>query len=213
MRASAISRHDSSESVPDVQQRRNGRSESEVALRTFWFTGLSGAGKSTLAAELGAVLAERDQRWHILDGDAMRTGLCSDLGFSDADRAENVRRIAEAARLLNDAGVHAIVAVISPYRVHRDAARRIVGADRFLEIHVDTGLATCIERDPKGLYAKARAGRLPNFTGISAVYERPTAADLVIRTEAHSIVDCRAILEGFARPFVGRGSGFARVPA
>ncbi len=134
----------------------------------------------------------------------MREGLCSDLGFSEADRAENIRRIAEAARLLNQAGVHAIVAVISPFRAHREAARRIIGVNRFVEIHIDTSLATCMERDPKGLYAKAHTGQLKNFTGLSAPYETPHAPDLVIRTEDHSIPECHGLLRRFALSLISR---------
>jgi bifunctional enzyme CysN/CysC len=140
---------------------------------TVWLTGLSGSGKSTIARELERALHALGRHAFVLDGDTLRTGLNQDLGFSREDRAENVRRTAEVARVLNDAGLIAIVALISPYREERERARQIVGAERFVEVHVDTPLAVCEARDVKGLYAKARAGGIPEFTGISSPYEAP----------------------------------------
>jgi len=141
---------------------------------TVWLTGLSGSGKSTIARELERTLHAQGRHAFVLDGDTLRTGLNQDLGFSREDRAENVRRTAELARVLNDAGLIAIVALISPFRDERERARQIVGAERFVEVYVDTPLEVCETRDVKGLYARARAGEIPEFTGISSPYEAPT---------------------------------------
>lgn len=149
---------------------------------TVWLTGLSASGKSTIAFELERALLERGRFAYVLDGDNVRHGLCRDLGFSEADRHENIRRIAEVARLMNDAGLIVISAFISPYRIDRDNARGIVGAGRFVETHIDATLAICEGRDPKGLYRKARAGELKDFTGISAPYEAPERPELRIDT-------------------------------
>ncbi len=150
---------------------------------TVWFTGLSGSGKSTVAAEVERLLVEAKQATYVLDGDNLRHGLNRDLGFSGADRDENVRRVAEVARLFADAGVVALVPLISPYRNGRERARQAhaeVGLS-FFEVFVDTPLELCEQRDPKGLYAKARAGKLTGFTGIDDPYEPPAAPDLVLR--------------------------------
>jgi bifunctional enzyme CysN/CysC len=149
---------------------------------TVWLTGLSGSGKSTIARELERTLHAQGRHAFVLDGDTLRTGLNQDLGFSREDRAENVRRTAELARVLNDAGLVAIVALISPYRDERERARQIVGAKRFVEVYVDTPLEICEARDVKGLYARARAGEIPEFTGISSPYEAP--ADPALRLPA-----------------------------
>lgn len=146
----------------------------------IWMTGLSGAGKSTIANALEVALHDLRVRTYLLDGDNMRLGLNRDLGFSDADRVENVRRIAEVARLMLDAGLVVICAAISPFEREREAARERIGAERFVEVFIDTPLATCEARDPKGLYGKARAGQIPNFTGISSPYEAPPAPDVRI---------------------------------
>lgn len=149
---------------------------------TVWLTGLSGSGKSTVAVALERLLVDEGRPAYRLDGDNVRHGLNADLGFSAADRAENVRRVAEVARLLADAGVVAIVPVISPYRSGRDDARRIHSEARlpFVEVFVDTPIEECERRDPKGLYAKARAGELTGFTGIDDPYEAPEHAELVL---------------------------------
>jgi len=147
---------------------------------TLWLTGLSGAGKSTLAAALAEQFRARGVPHLCLDGDAVRAGLCSDLGFSAADRQENIRRVAEVARLLNDAGLTVICALISPLRLDRERARSIIGCAHFLEVHISTPLAACEERDPKGLYRRARRLEIPDFTGISAPYEAPGAPALSI---------------------------------
>jgi len=147
-----------------------------------WFTGLSGSGKSTVAREVERRLTARGRLVYVLDGDNVRHGLCSDLGFSDEDRTENIRRIGEAAALFVDAGLIVLAAFISPFRSDRARARKIVGDDRFLEIHVDAPLATCEGRDPKGLYAKARRGEIREFTGVDSAYEAPERPDLLIST-------------------------------
>ncbi|ACV75718.1 MAG: adenylyl-sulfate kinase [Zymomonas mobilis] len=139
----------------------------------LWFTGLSGSGKSTVAGALEQVLHSRNVSSYLLDGDNIRHGLCRDLGFSDADRKENIRRVGEVAKLMADAGLVVLTAFISPHKAERQMVRDMMGKDRFIEIFVDTPLAICEARDPKGLYKKARAGELKNFTGIDSVYEAP----------------------------------------
>ncbi|PCC66591.1 adenylylsulfate kinase [Nannocystis exedens] len=153
-----------------------------------WLTGLSGAGKSTIAAQVDAQLHARGRHSYILDGDNLRFGLCRDLGFSPEDRAENVRRLGEAARLLQDAGLIVLVAAISPYRDDRARVRERLPAGRFLEVFVDAPLAVCESRDPKGLYRRARAGEIAGFSGIDAPYEPPEAPDLhlLFRADASS---------------------------
>ncbi|AHF78243.1 Adenylylsulfate kinase [Sodalis praecaptivus] len=144
----------------------------------LWFTGLSGSGKSTLAGALEQALHQRGVSTYLLDGDNVRHGLCRDLGFSDDDRRENIRRVGEVARLMVDAGLIVLTAFISPHRAERQLVRDMLPAGRFIEVFVDTPLAVCEARDPKGLYQKARAGELRNFTGIDAVYEAPQRPDL-----------------------------------
>ncbi len=149
---------------------------------TVWLTGLSGSGKSTVAVALERLLVEGGRPAYRLDGDNVRHGLNADLGFSEADRTENVRRVGEVARLLADAGVVAIVPLISPYRAGRDRARAIHAESGvpFLEVFVDTPIDECERRDPKGLYAKARAGEITGFTGVDDPYEAPEAPELVL---------------------------------
>ena len=153
----------------------------------LWFTGLSGSGKSTIASAVEARLALLGCHTYALDGDNIRHGLNRDLGFTDADRAENIRRIAEVARLMADAGLITTCSFISPFRSERQLARELVGEDRFIEIFVDTPIQLCIERDPKGLYAKAKAGEIRNFTGFDSPYEAPEHSDLVIAGDRESI--------------------------
>ena len=156
----------------------------------LWFTGLSGSGKSTLAHALEEQLHGLGCRTFVFDGDNVRHGLCSDLGFSSEDRSENIRRIAEMTKLFLDAGVIALCAFISPMRDDRQKVRDIVGADNFLEIHCDCPLETCEQRDVKGLYQKARAGLIKNYTGISSPYEAPEHPDLRLETGKDSLTDC-----------------------
>ncbi|MEM7095180.1 MAG: adenylyl-sulfate kinase [Actinomycetota bacterium] len=150
--------------------------------RTVWFTGLSGSGKSTLAFALEAALVERGMAAYVLDGDNVRFGLNRDLGFAPEDRTENIRRIGEVCRLFQDAGLLVLTAFVSPYRLDRDSVRALHPSDAFVEVFVDTPLEVCESRDVKGLYAKARAGEIPEFTGISAPYEPPVDPEIVVDT-------------------------------
>ncbi|MCC7493331.1 MAG: adenylyl-sulfate kinase [Fimbriimonadaceae bacterium] len=154
---------------------------------TLWLTGLSGSGKSTVAYALEDRLVAQGQPCIVLDGDNIRHGLNRDLGFSPADRSENIRRIAEVARLFNEAGLLVITAFISPYLADRAMARQVIGADRFVETWVAAPLEECERRDPKGLYVKARAGQIPEFTGVSAPYEAPVAADLCLNSDQFTV--------------------------
>jgi adenylylsulfate kinase len=147
---------------------------------TVWLTGLSGAGKSTIARAAAAEFARGGTAVHVLDGDDLRAGLSADLGFSLEDRAEQVRRAGHVARILGDAGVVVLAALISPTRAERATVRAMHPEGRFLEVHVATALEVCEERDVKGLYARARAGEIPDFTGIDSPYEAPTAPELVL---------------------------------
>lgn len=163
--------------VSDASERAHGSA-------VVWLTGLSGAGKSTVAGALEALLRERGVRSFVLDGDVVRQGLCKDLGFSAADRVENLRRVAEVARMMVDAGLVVITALISPFRADRGLARARFEAGEFFEVFVSTPLAVAEQRDPKGLYARARRGELKNFTGIDSPYEAPEHPDLAIDTTA-----------------------------
>jgi adenylylsulfate kinase len=153
----------------------------------LWFTGLSGAGKSTLAHAVEEQLHQRGCRTFVLDGDNVRHGLSSNLGFSEDDRRENIRRIGEAAKLMMEAGVIAMTAFISPFRADREAVRKLMPHGDFFEIYCKASLATCESRDVKGLYKKARAGEIKNYTGIDSPYEVPETPELVIDTDALSI--------------------------
>jgi len=148
--------------------------------KVIWFTGLSGSGKSTLANALEKKLHTQGKRTYILDGDNIRQGLNKDLGFTDADRVENIRRVAEVAKLMMDAGMIVMTAFISPFRAEREMARELIGAENFIEVFVDTPLEVCEQRDPKGLYKKARSGQIPNMTGINSPYEPPLKPGCVI---------------------------------
>lgn len=159
-----------------------------------WLTGLPGAGKTSIAAAAERALAAGGRHAAVLDGDDLRRGLSRDLGFGAADRAEAVRRAAEAARLMAEAGLVAIVALVSPSRADRAAARAVAGDVPFLEAFVDTPPALCAARDPKGLYALARAGRIEAFTGVSAPYEAPAAPDLTLRTAGVTVAESAAPL-------------------
>lgn len=144
----------------------------------LWFTGLSGSGKSTLAGALETVLHASGVSTYLLDGDNVRHGLCRDLGFSDADRRENIRRVGEVAKLMADAGLVVLTAFISPHKEEREGVRNLIGKEHFLEVFVDTPLSVCEARDPKGLYKKARSGQLSHFTGIDADYDAPLQPDI-----------------------------------
>ena len=167
-----------------------GRPEREALLgqrgATVWLTGLSGSGKSTIAVAVEAELVKRGKLAYVLDGDNVRHGLNKNLGFSPADRSENIRRIAEVAKLFTDCGVLAFTSFISPYRADRAAARELFAAGDFIEVYVAADVSTCEGRDPKGLYKQARAGKIPEFTGISAPYEEPEAPELVLDTSKQS---------------------------
>ena len=153
----------------------------------LWFTGLSGAGKSTLANAVEEQLYQLGHRTFVLDGDNIRHGLCKDLGFSDKDRTENIRRIGEVAKLFVDGGTLALTAFISPFRSDRDTVRGLVAGGDFIEIYCKCDLSVCEERDVKGLYKKARAGEIAHFTGISSPYEEPLNAEIVVNTAAQPI--------------------------
>jgi adenylylsulfate kinase len=172
------------------------RSERERLLKQkgviVWMTGLSASGKSTIACILEQMLLHRQKHAYRLDGDNIRMGLNKNLGFSAEDRAENIRRIGEVARLFADAGVIAITSFISPYHKDRDAVRAACKSGEFIEVHVNVSLATAEQRDPKGLYKKARAGQIKGFTGIDDPYEAPQRAEITIETETLSAVDAAA---------------------
>jgi len=155
--------------------------------KVLWFTGLSGSGKSTIARELEVKLYEKGILCYVLDGDNIRHGLNSDLGFSACDRKENIRRIAEVTKLFYDAGIMVLVCFISPYKSERDFARKLIGKD-FIEIYVKCSLEECERRDTKGLYKKAREGEIKDFTGISAPYEEPENAEIVLDTEKKELI-------------------------
>lgn len=155
--------------------------------RVVWFTGLSGAGKSTIALALERRLFDAGQQVYVLDGDIVRTGLCSDLKFSHTDRTENIRRIGEVARILADAGLLVIVAFISPFRADRDRARSLMAAGRFTEVFINAPLEVCERRDVKGLYARARRNEIADFTGITSPYEPPLQPEVELRTDLLSI--------------------------
>ncbi len=166
---------------------------------TIWFTGLSAAGKSTLAFALESALVAEGRTCYVLDGDNVRHGLNKNLGFSAEDRTENIRRIAEVARLMNDAGLIVITAFISPFIADREMARQIIGTDYFREVFVSTTLEVCESRDPKGLYSKARTGHVQEFTGISSPYEAPSAPDLVIDTNHLAVENAVLLLTNLVR--------------
>lgn len=169
---------------------------------TIWLTGLSAAGKSTLAFALERVLIESGHPCYVLDGDNVRHGLNNNLGFSAADRSENIRRVAEVAKLMNEAGLIVITAFISPFRADRDKARAIIGDGVFQEVFVDAGLDACEARDPKVLYKKARAGQIPDFTGVSSPYEDPLNPELIIPSGVQNKLTSLNALVNFVRPLL-----------
>jgi adenylylsulfate kinase len=169
------------------QQREQKNGHKSVII---WFTGLSGAGKSTLAHAVEDQLFQRGCNTYVCDGDNIRHGLCGDLGFSPEHRAENIRRIGEVAKLFLDAGVIVLTAFISPYRADRERARERVTAGDFIEVYCRCTLEVCEKRDVKGLYQRAKAGEIKEFTGISAPYEEPVAPEIVIDTDKYSVREC-----------------------
>jgi adenylylsulfate kinase len=178
-----------------------GRSDRERLLGqkgvTVWLTGLSGSGKSTIAVAAEEALVAQGRLAYVLDGDNVRHGLNKNLGFSPADRTENIRRIGEVAKLFAEAGVIVFTSFISPYRADRDLVRSIHDPDRFVEVHVSASVETCEGRDVKGLYQKARAGEIPEFTGISAPYEAPERPELVLDTNRQTVEESVAQLLSF----------------
>ena len=157
--------------------------------KTIWLTGLSGSGKSTIANELAVKLHNEGKLVYVLDGDNIRMGINKDLGFSVNDRKENIRRISEVANLMTDLGVIVITAFISPFENERQIAKDIIGKDNFTEVYIKAPLDVCEERDPKGLYKKARTGEIPMFTGIDSPYEEPMNPDMFIKTDKMSVED------------------------
>ena len=168
--------------------------------KVIWLVGLSGSGKSTLAGNIETVLHQKGYKTYLLDGDNVRLGLNNDLGFSSKDRTENIRRIAEVARLFNEAGIIVLSAFISPLESDRNQARELIGIENFIEIFVHCPLHICEKRDVKGLYAKARKGLIPNFTGIDAPFESPKQPDLTISTEAEAPAASLKKLLNFIEP-------------
>ncbi len=164
---------------------------------TIWLTGLSGSGKSTIAVAVERELVQRGHLAYVLDGDNIRHGLNKNLGFSPEDRSENIRRIGEVSKLFTDAGVIVLTSFISPYRADRDAVRGLLAEGDFVETWVSASVETCESRDVKGLYAKARAGEIPEFTGISAPYEEPKAPEIVLDTGRQSVAESVAQVVGY----------------
>jgi bifunctional enzyme CysN/CysC len=168
----------------DVNKTARGEAKGQKPA-VLWFTGLSGSGKSTIANLVERTLFAQGRHTYLLDGDNVRHGLNRDLGFTDVDRVENIRRVAEAARLFVDAGLIVLVSFISPFRSERRLARELLAPGEFIEVFVDTPIETCIARDPKGLYAKAQHGEIKNFTGVDSPYEPPEAAEITLKTVGH----------------------------
>ncbi|QJW82365.1 adenylyl-sulfate kinase [Burkholderia glumae] len=179
-----------------IERRYRDRQQAHRAL-AVWLTGLSGAGKSTLAAAVEERLYLAGKRTYVLDGDSFRHGLCSDLGFSAEDRTENIRRAGEVARLFVDAGVIVLAAFISPFQEDRQRARALFAQGEFIEVHCDCALRVCEERDVKGLYRKARAGLIADFTGISSPYEPPPHPEVRVDTANESLDVCADRVVGF----------------
>jgi adenylylsulfate kinase len=171
-----------------------------------WLTGLSGSGKSTIARALEARLVSEGRAAYVLDGDNVRHGLNKDLGFSPPDRDENIRRVGEVAALMAEAGLIVITAFISPYRAGRQRARQAAGSSPFVEVFLDVPVRQCRRRDPKGLYAKARAGQIEQFTGVDAPYERPTAPEIVLDAGRKSVDECVEVIRSYLldRGLLGR---------
>ena len=176
----------------ELKEKRNNHKS-----RVLWFTGLSGSGKSTVANATEKILHDMGLHTYILDGDNVRIGLNKDLGFSPQDRTENIRRITEIAKLFADSGLIVLTAFISPYKEDRDQAREIIGNEDFIEIFISADLSVCEERDPKGLYKKARSGEIKGFTGIDAPYEAPVDPELIVETDKNNIEECAHIIVNY----------------
>ncbi|WP_107924121.1 adenylyl-sulfate kinase [Lysinibacillus parviboronicapiens] len=173
-------------SISKQERRQQNKHQSFI----LWFTGLSASGKSSVANAFARTLFERGNQAFVLDGDNVRHGLNNDLGFGEADRKENIRRIGEVSKLFVESGQIVLTAFISPYRADRQIVRDLMGEGEFLEVYVKCSVETCEKRDPKGLYKKARNAEIPNFTGISAPYEEPHHPEVMLDTEQHSIEQC-----------------------
>jgi adenylylsulfate kinase len=171
--------------ISDLRQQLLGQTS-----MVLWFTGLSGSGKSTIAHAVEEELYKQGRLTYVFDGDNVRQGLCSDLSFSPEDRAENLRRISEMVKLFLDAGIICLTAFISPLKADRQLCRDLINYNRFFEVHLKCSLEECERRDVKGLYKLAREGKIKNYTGISAPYEEPERADLILETDKHSISEC-----------------------
>ncbi|WP_019616570.1 adenylyl-sulfate kinase [Psychromonas ossibalaenae] len=184
------------EHAVDKKQRSEQKKQRPCVL---WFTGLSGSGKSTVAGAVEQALFELGAHTYLLDGDNVRMGLCKGLTFSDADRKENIRRIGEVAKLMADAGLIVLTAFISPHRIDRDQVRELLPQAEFIEVFVDTPLAICEQRDPKGLYKKARAGEIKNFTGIDSVYEAPESAEIRVENGDQPLSEAVNIIINYLR--------------
>ncbi|KHF41785.1 adenylyl-sulfate kinase [Halalkalibacter okhensis] len=178
----------------EERQERNGHKSA-----ILWFTGLSGAGKSTLANALEHQLFLEGKNSYVLDGDNVRHGLNKGLGFSDEDRKENIRRIGEVAKLFVDAGTIVCTAFISPFKEDRDRIRDLVEEGEFIEVYVRCSLETCEERDPKGLYKKARAGEIPEFTGISSPYEEPDAPEIIVESDKQTVEESVNVIVAYLK--------------
>lgn len=191
------------ENIHPIFERIVGRKEKERFLnqksRVFWLTGLSGSGKSTIAEKVERMLFNEGFLVQIIDGDNIRSGICNNLGFSLEDREENIRRIAEVSKLFINCGVICINSFVSPTAIIREKAKNIIGADDFFEVFISTSIEECESRDVKGLYAKARAGEIKNFTGIDSPYENPSNPALKIETEHFSVEESAEILYKFIK--------------
>lgn len=192
------------ENIHPIFSRMQSRTDKERQLQqrsvVLWFTGLSGSGKSTLALALEQRLSEEGFLCHILDGDNVRSGINRDLGFSDAERRENIRRIAEVCRMFIDAGIITLATFLSPSEELRTMARGIIGKDDFVEIYLSTPLEECERRDVKGLYRKARCGVITDFTGVDSPFEPPHAPQLIINTEERDVEECVEDIMQYIRP-------------
>jgi bifunctional enzyme CysN/CysC len=195
-RASNIHKHDLA-ITRELRESLNGNKA-----KLLWFTGISGSGKSTIANELEKKLFSKGIRTFILDGDNIRHGLNNDLGFNDADRVENIRRVGEVTKLMVDAGIVVISSFISPFLSDREMVKRLIGDQDFIEVFINTPIEVAEERDPKGLYKKARSGLIPNFTGVSSPYEEPNSPDIEIDTTNLSPIESARKILDFLSPLL-----------